>query len=173
MNEESVKNMGKTLIKLIEGKEKLETGEFSNVSDCIFGTAVMKAALEELEENLLRSFETMNTMAGEGLLLWGTHFITGNYESEVLVLKLNYKLFYWSFKEYCRKNNVSHAVFELTEFITILRSMPFCIAFNWPVWFNFTGKSCSEKRIFRSALIDVEALKDRGVCIDNLINRKG
>ena len=108
MENEMIKNKANSVIKLIDGKANKNTRSLVSLSDCIEGTAVVKAALDNIEQNLIGSFSTMNEMAGQGLLIRGTDYDTAVDSEGDLVLRLNYKLFYHKFMIYCMRNNAQH-----------------------------------------------------------------
>ena len=72
-------------------------------------------SFRQRRENLIGSFSTMNEMAGQGLLIRGTDYDTTVDSGGDLVLRLNYKLFYYKFMLYCMRNNAQHIVFSLSE----------------------------------------------------------
>ena len=67
-----IKSKADLVIKLIDGEADKNTSSLMSLSDCIEGTAAVKAALDNVERNLIYSFSTMNEMAGHGLLIRGT-----------------------------------------------------------------------------------------------------
>jgi hypothetical protein len=93
MKNERIKKAN-SVIELIDGKANKNTRNFVSLSDCIEGTAVVKAAMGNVEQSLIGSFSTMNEMAGHGLLIRGTDYDTIVDSEGDLVLRFNYKLFY-------------------------------------------------------------------------------
>ena len=115
----------------------------------------------------------MNEMAGQGLLIIGTDYDTTVDSEGDLVLRLNYKLFYYKFMVYCMRNNAQHIVFSLSEFKQVLRTMTYCKCYNSPVGFaENVEKSYTSKKLFRSAVINFYKLKAAGAELNNFIEER-
>jgi hypothetical protein len=173
MENKRAKSTADSIIKLIDGRRSKSTTNLESLSDCIHGTAVIKAALDNVEQSLIQSFSTMNEMAGQGLLVRGTDYDTAIDSEGDLVLRLNYKLFYQKFMLYCMRSNADHTIFSLSEFKKLIRVMPYCKSYNSPVWFvEFTEKGYTSKKLFRSAVMDFYKLQAAGAELNNFIEEK-
>jgi hypothetical protein len=173
MENKMIKGKADSIIKLIDGRRSKSTTGLEDQSDCIHGTAVIKAALDNVEQSLIQGFSTMNEMAGQGLLARGTDYDTAVDSEGDLMLRLNYKLFYQKFMLYCMRSNADHTILSLSEFKKLIRVMPYCKSYNSPVWFvEFIEKGYTSKKLFRSAIMDFYKLQAAGAKLNNFIEEK-
>jgi hypothetical protein len=173
MESKTIKGKADSIIKLIDVRKDKGTPNLFSLGDCIDGTAVIKAALDNVENDLIQSFNTMNEMAGQGLLIRGTDYDTAVDSEGDLVLRLNYKLFYQKFMLYCTRSNSYHTILSLSKFKKLIRVMPYCKSYNSPVWFvEFVEKGYTSKKLFRSAVMDFYKLQAAGAELNNFIEEK-
>lgn len=170
LEEKVIKEKAETIINCLNGKEARQSDGFANLGECILGLSIIKSAVDEVYKNILACIDIMDSMAGEGLLVPGTHFDIISEAKQGQVLRLNYKLFYMDFLRYCHEKHREQAVFSDRQFQSLLKGMPFCRAHNSPVYFC-EGYGSSSKKLFRSAILDILMLQMDGVHIENFLEK--
>lgn len=171
MNKETLVKFGENLLQMIKSEGAGENASIKSINDCILGTAIIKVAVSEIEGNVLSAIESMNGMASEGLLIRGVDFNTIIDSDGDYVLRLNYGKFYDKFMEYCKENGVSHPIFTLKEFKTLIRTQNYCKDYSWPVQYDCISGSYVSKKLYRAAILKIHDLKNLGVNIDFLIEK--
>lgn len=169
MKKDALVKFGENLLQMLNSEGENGDNSIKSINDCILGTAIIKVAVSEMEGNVLSAIESMNTMAGEGLLIRGVDFNTIIDNDGDYVLRLNYARFYDKFMEYCSEKGVSHPIFTLKEFKTLLRIQSYCKDYSWPTQFDCRVNSRVYKKLYRAAILKIHDLKNLGVKIDFLI----
>jgi hypothetical protein len=172
MNRNNISKLAESILSQIEKRDsRVKTG-FTSLEECFVGMAVMQAAREEIDNQLLLTLESINEMAKSQAIVKGVHFKTKVDSDGDYVLMLNYLSFYDRLISFCRSKNMQQELVTLRDFKTLLRTQKYCKEYNRPVWFDELPSSYVNKKIYRCAVLKIDELKRKNCSIDALIDRR-
>lgn len=171
MNKETLIMFSEILLSMKQTKEEKKESSMKPASYWLYETPVIQMAVKILEANSIKTIESMNAMAKEGILIRGIDYDTAVDSDGDYVLRLNYSKFYDRFIDYCKRKNREHHLLTLGQFKTLLRIQSYCKEYNRPVQFNSIPFGYTYRKLYRAALLKVHDLKNLGADIEFMLER--